>query len=114
MSVHCFITNGKNTPQDRKQMRTITIRSLGPRGYNYRLSFMEYPHQKGISHANISNNMAGIRMMFIMYGVDATSFKDKRLPFFVKSLRINSPLFLEESENYYYTVITTLFKHMTP
>ena len=58
------------------------------------LAFMEYLHQKGLSQANISNHMAAIRAMFIVYGLNTAPFKDERLPLFIKSLKINAPLSL--------------------
>ena len=51
-------------------------------------------HQKGLSQANISNNLAGIRAMFIVYGLNTAPFKDERVPLFIKSLKINAPLSL--------------------
>ena len=58
------------------------------------LAFMEYLHQKGLSQANISNHMATIMAMFIVYGLNTAPFKDERLPLFIKSLKINAPLSL--------------------
>ena len=58
------------------------------------LAFMEHLHHKGLSHANISNHMAAIRAMFIVYGLNTAPFKDERLPLFIKSLNINAPLSL--------------------
>ena len=55
---------------------------------------MEHLHQKGLSQANISNHMAAIRAMFIVYGLNTAPFKDERLPLFIKSLKINAPLSL--------------------
>ena len=63
------------------------------------LSYMEYLHQKGLSHANISNHMAAIRASFIIYGLDTMSFKDERIPLFIKALRINAPLTLKPNHN---------------
>ena len=59
------------------------------------LAFMEYLHQKGLSQANISNHLAGIRAMFIVYGLNTAPFKDERVPLFIKSLKINQPLSLK-------------------
>ena len=36
------------------------------------LAFMEYLHQQGLSQTNISNHIAGIRAMFIVYGLDTS------------------------------------------
>ena len=59
------------------------------------LAFMESLYQKGLSQANISNHIAGIRAMFIVYGLNTDPFKDERLPLFIKSLKINAPLALK-------------------
>ena len=56
------------------------------------LAFMEYLHHEGLSQANISNHMAGIRAMFIVYGLNTSPFKDERLPLLIKFLEINAPL----------------------
>ena len=63
------------------------------------LSYMEYLHQKGLSHANISNHMAAICASFIIYGLDTMSFKDDRITLFIKALRINAPLTLKPTQN---------------
>ena len=57
------------------------------------LSYTEYLHQKVLSHANISYHMAGIRALFIIYGLDTSHFKDERV-----SLFINAPLLLKTSK----------------
>ena len=59
--------------------------------------FMEYLHQKGLFHANISNHMVGIRASFIIYGLQTSFFKDERIPLFIiiKALRMNVPLTLK-------------------
>ena len=56
------------------------------------LSYMEYLHQKGQSHANIANHLTGIRSSFILYSLNTEAFRDERIPLFVKALRINAPL----------------------
>ena len=62
------------------------------------LSYMEYLHQKGLSHANIPNHMAGIRAFFIIYGLQTSFFKDERIPLFIKALRMNAPLTLKPTK----------------
>ena len=62
------------------------------------LSYMEYLHQKGQSHANISNRLTGIRSSFIIYGLNTEAFRDERIPLFVKALRINAPLSLKSQK----------------
>ena len=59
---------------------------------------MEYLHQKGQSHANISNQLTSIRSSFIIYGLDTEAFRDERIPLFVKALRINAPLSLKSQK----------------
>ena len=56
------------------------------------LAFMEYLHQKGASHSKISNHVAAVRAVFMVYGLDTTPFADERLPLFIKALKINAPL----------------------
>ena len=58
------------------------------------LSYMEFLHQKGLSHTNISNHLTAIRATFIMYGLNTDPFRDERIPLFIKALRINAPLSL--------------------
>ena len=43
------------------------------------LALMEQLHQKGLSQTNISNHMAAIRPMFIICGLNTSSFKDDLL-----------------------------------
>ena len=62
------------------------------------LSYMEYLHQKGQSHANIANHLTGIRSSFILYGLNTEAFRDERIPLFVKALRINAPLSLKSQK----------------
>ena len=69
------------------QVNTVTL-----------LSYMEYLHQKGLSHPNISNHLSAIRASFIMYGLDTQAFRDERIPLFVKALRINAPLSLKSQK----------------
>ena len=55
------------------------------------LAFMEFLTLNKLSQSNISNHMAGIRAMFILYGLDTASFKDERINLFIKALKINQP-----------------------
>ena len=54
------------------------------------LSFMEFCYQSGLSQANIANHLSAIRAMFIVHGLITDSFKDHRLPLYIKSLKINA------------------------
>ena len=56
------------------------------------LAFMEYLAQSGMSPDNITNHITDIRSMSIVYGIDTTPFRDKKIPLFIKSLKINCPL----------------------
>ena len=60
-------------------MNTITL-----------LAFMEFCCHSGMSQANISKSMAGIRSMFIVYGLNTQPFKDERISLYIKSLKINA------------------------
>ena len=42
--------------------------------------------------SNITNHIAGIRAMFVVYGLNPTIFTDSRIPLFLKAVRINRPL----------------------
>ena len=56
------------------------------------LAYMEYMLQSGMSASNITNHMAGIRAMFVAYGLNPSVLTDNRIPLFLKSVRINRPL----------------------
>ena len=56
------------------------------------LAFMEYLLQSGMSAANITNHLAAIRSMLIIYNCDASAFRDQRIPLFIKAVKINRPL----------------------
>ena len=61
------------------QVNTITL-----------LAFMEFCYCSGMSQSSISNSMAAIRAMFIVYGLNTQPFKDERIPLYIKSLTINA------------------------
>ena len=56
------------------------------------LAFMEFLFKNDSSPANISNYLAGLRALHVIYGLDTEAFRDDRLALFVKSLKINAPL----------------------
>ena len=56
------------------------------------LAYMEHLLQDGMSVSNITNHIAGIRAMFVVYGLNTTIFTDSRIPLFLKAVRINRPL----------------------
>ena len=61
------------------QVNTITL-----------LASMEFCCYSGMSQTNISNSMAAIRAMFIVYGLNTQPFKDERISLYIKSLKINA------------------------
>ena len=56
------------------------------------LAYMEHLLQSGMSASNITNHIAGIRAMFVVYGLNPTILTDNRIVLFLKSVRINRPL----------------------
>ena len=50
---------------------------------------MGYLAESGMSPDNIVNHLTVIKSLCIIYACDTTPFRDQRLPFFVKSLKIN-------------------------
>ena len=55
------------------------------------LAYMEHLLQNGMSVSNITNHIAGIRAMFVVYGLNPTILTNNRIPLFLKSVRINRP-----------------------
>ena len=56
------------------------------------LAYMGHLLQSGMSVSNIINHMAGIRAMFVAYGLNPSVLTDNRIALFLKSVRINRPL----------------------
>ena len=56
------------------------------------LSYMEYMVQNGYSHMNVSNNVAAIKSLSLVYGHDISHCLDNRVSFFIKSIKNNSQL----------------------
>ena len=56
------------------------------------LEYMEHLLQSGMSVCNINNHIAGIKAMFVVYGLNTTIFTDSRISLFLKAVRINRPL----------------------
>ena len=54
------------------------------------LAYMEFLHSSGMRHSNIANNMAGIRAMFIVYGLPTAPFVNERIALFLKATKINA------------------------
>ena len=55
------------------------------------LSFLEYRHENNISADQLQNYLSAIRAMHIAHGLETASFKDERLPLFLKAIRIHRP-----------------------
>ena len=53
------------------------------------LAYMEYLAQSGMSPDYITNHITAIRSMCIVLGVNTLSFRDHRIPLFIKSLKLN-------------------------
>ena len=53
------------------------------------LAFMEYLAQSGMSPDHITNHITAVRSMCIVYGVNTLPFRDRRIPLFLKSLKLN-------------------------
>ena len=65
---------------------------LGQVNHIVLLAFMEYLVLNGITSANISNYLAGIRAQFIVFNLDTVAFQHQQIQYFLKSLKINRPL----------------------
>ena len=53
------------------------------------LTYMEYMVQIGYSHMNVSNNVAAIKSMSLVYGQNMSEFLDNRIALFIKSIKNN-------------------------
>ena len=56
------------------------------------LSFMDFLHCNAVSSSQISNYLAALRSLYIVYGLNTSAFKDERLPLFIKSLQLQALL----------------------
>ena len=56
------------------------------------LAFLECLNVNGVSSSMQSNYLAALRANFIIHGLPSVFFDDKKLHYYVKSLRINPPL----------------------
>ena len=55
------------------------------------LSFIESLHQNGHSKSSIDNYMAATRAMHIVHGLPTDPFRDQRISFYLKALKISAP-----------------------
>ena len=56
------------------------------------LAFLECLNVNGVSSSMQSNYLAALKAKFIIYGLPSVVCDDKKLHYYVKSLRINRPL----------------------
>ena len=56
------------------------------------LTFMEYLHSQNCKVASICNYMAALRAYFILYHLPTALFKDHKIQYFIKALKLNRPL----------------------
>ena len=56
------------------------------------LAFLEFLVQNNTSHASISSMISALKTKFAMIGVQIAPLEDKRISFFIKSLKLNRPL----------------------
>ena len=56
------------------------------------LAFLECLHVNKVSVHMLCNYLAAIRATFIMYGLPTVALDDKKLHYFIKSVKINWPL----------------------
>ena len=56
------------------------------------LSFMEFLHLNNISTDHIANYIAALRAFHIVSALQTDSFQDKRIPLFLKALKMQTPL----------------------
>ena len=56
------------------------------------LAFMEYLQQARMSASNITNHLTVIRSLCIIYNCDISMLRDKRIPLFIKAVKLNRPV----------------------
>ena len=56
------------------------------------VGFLECLHVNKVSVHMLCNYLAAIRAKFIMYGLPTVALDDKKLHYFIKSVKINQPL----------------------
>ena len=61
------------------------------------LTFMEYLHSQNCKVASISNYMAALRAFFILYDLPTAVFKDHKIQYFIKALKLNRPLVVKNT-----------------
>ena len=58
---------------------------------------MEYLHSQNCKVASISNYKAALRAFFIPYDLPTAVFKDHKIQYFIKALKLNRPLLLKST-----------------
>ena len=56
------------------------------------LAYLDFLATCQLSESNISNNMAALRALHIIHGLQTLPFKDERITLFLKSLKLTKPL----------------------
>ena len=62
------------------------------------LTFMEYLHSQNFKVASISNYMAALTALFILYDLPTAVFKDHKIQYYIKALKLlfkNTPIFTD-------------------
>ena len=78
-------------------MTSLVSGSLQQVDISVMLTFMEYLHSQNCKVASISNYMAALRAFFILYDLPTTIFKDQKIQYFIKVLKLNRPLHLRNT-----------------
>ena len=59
---------------------------------DYLLVYLEFLVLNSYNHGYIANQLAGIKATFVMYALPTAIFDDDRVRYFMRSLRLESPL----------------------
>ena len=78
-------------------MAFLVVSGLDPAMVNVQLllAFLEYLHQNHCTVSSISNYLAAIRALSIMYDLPTDCFKHKKIQMFIRALKLNRPLTLK-------------------
>ena len=78
-------------------MAFLVVSGLDPARVNVQLllAFLEYLHQNHCTVSSISNYLAAIRALSIMYDLPTDCFKNKKIQMFIRALKLNRPLTLK-------------------
>ena len=56
------------------------------------LAFLEFLVQNNTSYSSLSNTVSALKSKFSMYGLSTSHFEDRRIFYYLKSVKINRPL----------------------